>query len=48
MFFIEGVRLFTVDSGQRDEDDVSIKLYAALRFVTLCHIVVRDVPGLAS
>ena len=37
VFFIEGVRLFTVDSGQRDEDDVSIKLYAALRTITLYH-----------
>ena len=34
---IVDIRLFTVDSGQRGEDDCSNKFFAAIRLVTLCH-----------
>ena len=34
---IVDIRLFTVDSGQRGEDDCSYKFIAAIRLVTLCH-----------
>ena len=34
---IVDIRLFTVDSGQRGEDDCSNKFIAAIRLVTLCH-----------
>ena len=34
---IVDIRLFTVDSGQRSEDDCSNKSIAAIRLVTLCH-----------
>ena len=34
---IVDIRLFTVDSGQRGEDDCSNKSIAAIRLVTLCH-----------
>ena len=34
---IVDIRLFTVESGQRGEDDCSNKFIAAIRLVTLCH-----------
>ena len=45
---IVDICLFTVDSGQRGEDDCSNKSITAIRLVTLCHggkMVVERLPA---
>ena len=39
---IGNLRLFTVDSSQRGEDDCSNKFSAAIHLVTLCHGGIED------